>query len=308
MYAKGKSMDNVRVLRYFVAVAREGSITGAANVLHVTQPTLSRQLKELEEELGKKLFIRSSVSLKLTEEGMLLRKRAEDIIDMVDKTTSEFLTMDDVTGGEVRIGGAESDAVHFIAEIAKDLRNKNPYIQYYVQSGYSEEVMERLDKGLLDFGILVDPADLSKYNYIPLPAKDSWGVIMRKDSPLAAKKHIRPTDLIGVPVICSRQTTNPESSRNKLANWFGNHFEKLDIAATYNLIFNASILVKMGIGYAIGLAKLVNTSEQSELCFRPLRPKVESNLSIAWKKYQVFSKAADLFLAELQARLVETDE
>jgi DNA-binding transcriptional LysR family regulator len=304
----GAIMDNVRVLRYFVAVAREGSITGAANFLHVTQPTLSRQLKELEEELGKKLFIRSSLNMKLTEEGMLLRKRAEDIIDMVDKTKSEFLTMDEVTGGDVHIGGAETDAIQYVAEVAKDLREQNSKIHYHLYSGYSVDVMDYLDKGLLDFGILVEPVDLAKYNYITLPAKDVWGVIMPVNSPLASKKSIRPTDLIGVPVICSRQTVDPFSSRNILANWFGDHFEKLDIVATYNLIFNASIMVRKGLGYAIGFDKIVNTGSESDLCFRPLRPKVESRLSIAWKKYQVFSKVADLFLKELQKRFTETIE
>jgi DNA-binding transcriptional LysR family regulator len=301
-------VDNVRVLRYFVAVAREGSITGAANFLHVTQPTLSRQLKDLEEELGKKLFHRSSINLRLTEEGMLLRKRAEDIIDMVDRTTSEFRTMDEVVGGDVHIGGAETDAGQYVAEVAKSLRDQNPKVRYHVHSGYSEDVMERLDKGLMDFGILVEPVDMAKYNHITLPARDVWGVIMRKDSPLASKKSIRPADLVDVPVIVSRQTVDPFSSRNTLANWFGDRFEKLDIAATYNLIFNAAMLVRKGMGYAIGFDKLVNTGEKSELCFRPLRPKVESGLSIAWKKYQVFSKAADLFLKELEKRFAETRE
>jgi DNA-binding transcriptional LysR family regulator len=292
----------LRVLRYFLAVAREGSMTAAADLLHVTQPTLSRQLKDLEEELGKKLFIRSSHNIILTEEGLLLRRRAEEIIDMVDKVESEFSSLDETISGDVYIGGGETDAMKQIARIIKELQVGYPHIRYHLYSGNSEDVTHRLDKGLLDFGILIQPADLSKYNYIDIPAKDVWGVVMRKDSPLAMKDAIQAEELLNVPIICSRQVIKQTLSKNEFSNWFGDDFDKLNVVTTYNLAYNASIMVEEGIGYAIVLDKIVNTSSDSNLCFRPLEPRLESGLNIVWKKHQVFSAAADLFLKEIQAK------
>jgi DNA-binding transcriptional LysR family regulator len=292
----------LRVLRYFLAVAREGSMTAAADLLHVTQPTLSRQLKDLEEELGKKLFIRSSHNIILTEEGLLLRRRAEEIIDMVDKVESEFSSLDETISGDVYIGGGETDAMKQIARIIKELQVGYPHIRYHLYSGNSEDVTDRLDKGLLDFGILIQPADLSKYNYIDIPAKDVWGVVMRKDSPLAMKDAIQAEELLNVPIICSRQVIKQTLSKNEFSNWFGDDFDKLNVVTTYNLAYNASIMVEEGIGYAIVLDKIVNTSSDSNLCFRPLEPRLESGLNIVWKKHQVFSAAADLFLKEIQKR------
>ncbi|WP_409302346.1 LysR family transcriptional regulator [Peribacillus sp. SCS-155] len=292
----------LRVLRYFLTVAREGSITAAADVLHVTQPTLSRQLKDLEEELGKKLFIRSSHSIILTEEGLLLRRRAEEIIDMVDKVESEFSSMEETISGDVYIGGGETDAMKQIASIIKELQVSYPNIRYHLYSGNSEDVTERLDKGLLDFGILIQPADLSKYNYIDIPAKDVWGVVMRKDSPLAMKDAIQAEDLLNVPIICSRQAIKQTLSKNEFSNWFGEDFDKLNVVTTYNLAYNASIMVEEGIGYGLVLDKIVNTSSDSNLCFRPLEPRLESGLNIVWKKHQVFSAAADLFLKAMQKK------
>ncbi|WP_179032404.1 LysR family transcriptional regulator [Paenibacillus kribbensis] len=291
-----------RVLRYFLTVAREGSMTGAANFLHVTQPTLSRQLKELEQELGKKLFIRSSHSIILTDEGMLLRKRAEEIVDMIDKLEAEFSSMEETISGDVYIGGGETDAMKQIARVVKDLQLSYPNIRYHLYSGNEDDVTERLDKGLLDFGILIQPADVSKYNYINIPAKDVWGVVMRKDSPLAFKDTIQTTDLINVPLICSRQAMKQTFSKNEFADWFGEDFDKLNVVTTYNLAYNAAIMVEEGIGYALTLDKIVNTSSDSNLCFKPLEPRLESGLNIVWKKHQVFSAAADLFLKEIQAK------
>ncbi|WP_068501443.1 LysR family transcriptional regulator [Paenibacillus kribbensis] len=291
-----------RVLRYFLTVAREGSMTGAANFLHVTQPTLSRQLKELEQELGKKLFIRSSHSIILTDEGMLLRKRAEEIVDMIDKLEAEFSSMEETISGDVYIGGGETDAMKQIARVVKDLQLSYPNIRYHLYSGNEDDVTERLDKGLLDFGILIQPADVSKYNYINIPAKDVWGVVMRKDSSLAFKDTIQTTDLINVPLICSRQAMKQTFSKNEFADWFGEDFDKLNVVTTYNLAYNAAIMVEEGIGYALTLDKIVNTSSDSNLCFKPLEPRLESGLNIVWKKHQVFSAAADLFLKEIQAK------
>jgi len=290
----------IRVLRYFLAIAREGSITNAANLLHLTQPTLSRQIHDLEEELGQKLFTRGSHSMTLTAEGMILRKRAEEIISMVDKTEAEFNYMENAIGGDIYIGGGETDAVKLVAQIAKQLRENYPGIRYHLYSGNSDDVTERLDKGLLDFGILIQPANITKYDYINIPAKDTWGVVMRKDSPLAEKNVIHKEDLLDVPLICSRQAISQERSGNEFAKWFEEDFDKLDIVTTFNLVYNAAIMVDAGIGYAVTIDKIANTSENSSLCFRPLEPRLDSGLNIVWKKYQVFSSAAEIFLERLR--------
>lgn len=292
----------IRVLRYFLAVARERNITGAANYLHLTQPTLSRQIHDLEKELGQQLLIRKSHRVELTPEGVLLRKRAEEIIAMVDKTEAEFASMEDTVSGDIYIGSGETQVIRQIAEIIKDLGEACPNIHYHLHSGNAEDVTERLDKGLLDFGILIQPADLTKYDYLDLPAKDRWGVIMRKDSPLAEKEAIEKNELLEIPLLCSRQVVGSRHSENKFAEWFGTDYEKLNIVATYNLMYNAAILVEAGVGYALTLDKLANTSEDSVLCFRPLRPELESGLNVVWKKYQVFSPAAELFLKTLKER------
>ena len=290
----------LRVLRYFLTIAREGSITNAANVLHVTQPTLSRQIHDLEEELGQRLFVRGSRNMRLTAEGMILRKRAEEIISMVDKTEAEFHSMSNVVSGDIYIGGGETEAVKLIAQIVCELRTAYPEIHYHLYSGNAEDVTERLDKGLLDFGLLIQPADISKYDYFNIPARDTWGVIMRKDSSLAEKETIRKEDLLNVPLICSRQVISEERHRNEFAEWFGEDFDKLDIVTTFNLVYNAAIMVEAGVGYAITIDKIANTTESSSLCFRPLRPQLDSGLNVIWKKDQVFSAAAELFLEKLR--------
>lgn len=292
----------IRVLRYFLAVAREGSITAAANSLHLTQPTLTRQLQDLERELKQKLFIRGKYKISLTQEGMILRKRAEEIVDMVEKTEAEFLSLNDTLSGDIYIGGGESDSMKYIAEIIKDIQNDYPDIKFHIYSGNAEDVIEKLDKGLLDFGILIQPVDVSKYDHLTLPDKDIWGVIMKKESPLAQKETVELMDLINLPIIASRQMSPKYSKESGFLNWFGSEFNKLKITATYNLVYNAAILVKAGIGYAITLDKLANTSTESDICFKPLNPKLESGLDIVWKKYQVFSPPAKLFLEKLQKK------
>lgn len=298
----------LRVLRYFLAVAREGTIVGAAKFLHVTQPTLSRQLQDLEEELGQQLFLRSNRTITLTPEGMLLRKRAEEVLEIINRTEADFNAMGENISGFVHIGGGESHAMKLIAETIRDLREDYPAIRCNLYSGNAEDVMERLDKGILDFGILIQPVDISKYDSIALPIRDVWGVVMRKDSPLAAKKSITLRDLMNLPLICSRISIRQSAVKNAYAEWFGNRFEKLNIVATYNLIYNAALMVESGIGYALALDGLVDTLGNRSLCFRPLEPRLESGLNIVWKKYQVFSKAAEVFLEKVQERFSETEE
>lgn len=287
---------DIRVLRYFLAVTREESISGAAESLHMTQPTLSRQLMDLEEEIGKKLLIRGNRRITLTEEGLLLRKRATEILDLVEKTEAELMAPDEVVSGDVYIGGGETDAMRLIARIAKDLQKTCPNIRYHLYSGNADDVTERLDKGLLDFGILIEPADMKKYDYIRIPAVDTWGLLMPRDCPLASRSAIYPEDLLNLPLITSRQTM----VGNALSGWLGKDFEKLNIVATYNLVYNAALMAEEGLGYVLTLDKLVNTSESSNLCFRPLKPRMEAHLNIVWKKYQVFSGAADRFLSQVQ--------
>ena len=287
-----------RALKYFLVAAREGSITKAANSLGLTQPNLSRQINFLERDIGKKLFNRSNYKIKLTSEGILLKKRAEEIIDMIEKTRAEFKSSDKIIAGDIRIGGGETHAIELITKIMRNIQKDYPNIQYHIHSGNSDDVSEKLDKGLLDFGILIEPAGILKYDFIKIPAKDTWGVLMRKDSKLAKKKFITKNDLIKLPIICSRQAVYNRPSDNKFLEWFQSDFDKLNIVATYNLIYNASIMVKSGIGYAIGLDKLINTNGSS-LCFVPLKPKLEAELNIVWKKEQVFSPASGIFLDAL---------
>lgn len=286
----------LRVLHYFLAVVKQGNIINAAEALHVTQPTLSRQLMELEEELGKKLFIRGNRKISLTDEGILLHKRAEEIIDLVEKTKSEIVSSDKLISGDIYIGGGETEVMRLLAQAAKKLQKDYPNIKYHIYSGNADDVTEKLDKGLLDFGVLIEPANISKYNFLKLPAVDRWGVLMRRDSPLAKYETIKPEYLWDIPLLCSRQSMVGK----ELAQWIGKDFNSLNISATYNLIYNASLMVEEGIGYALCLDKLINTLDNSTLCFKPLEPKLEVGLNIVWKKSQVFSKASHKFLEILK--------
>lgn len=294
---------DIRVLQYFLTVAREESITKAAETLHMTQPPLSRQIKDLENELGKLLLIRGSKKVTLTEDGMLLRKRAEEMVDLMEKTKAELASSSENINGEIYIGGGETDAISFLAQAAHNLQQEHPLIRYHIYSGDAGHVTERLDKGLIDFGLLVEPVDITKYDYIRLPVKDTWGVLMRKDSPLAEKDNICAEDLHDKPLIVSHQT----STSSEMSAWLKTDISKLNVVATYDLIYNASHFVKKGFGYVIALDKLINTSGDSNLCFRPLYPTLEAGLCIVWKKYQVFSRASDTFLRQLQAELMVND-
>lgn len=289
----------IRVLRYFLAVAREQSIVGAAQSLHLSQPTLSTQLKAMEEELGKQLFIRGtkgSRKISLTEEGMILRKRAEEILDLVQKTEKEITLSDQAVMGDVYIGTGETDAVRMVARAAKNLYATYPGIHYHIASGNAEFVLEQLEKGLIDFGIIFGPVDNAKYNSIKFPYKDIWGVLMRRDSPLAQKEAVTPEDLCDKPLILSRQG----DSAGAFTSWIGKEESELEIVATYNLLFNASLMVEEGLGYAVGFDKIINTSGSSSLCFRPLSPQKDAEMSIIWKKYQIFSKASEKFMMKLK--------
>lgn len=285
----------IRELKYFLAVAKEESISKAAEALFVTQPNLSRQMQNLEKEIGQKLFIRGSRKITLTDAGQLLKKRAEEIIELYNKTNRELSAPIEDISGDVYVGGGESYAMGLIAKAARAVQTEYPKVKFHIFSGDSATVSERLDKGLIDFGIFIEPFDLSKYDYLRLPLTDTWGVLMKNDSPLADKEYITPEDLRDKPLIRSRQSLG----KNIVSEWFKTSPEKLNIVATGNLLYNMSLLVEAGVGYAVCLDRIIRTSG-SNLCFRPLYPKLESHLDVAWKRYQVFSKPAEIFLKRLQ--------
>lgn len=292
----------LRVLQYFLAVAREQNISAAAESLHLSQPTLSTQLKALEQELGKQLLIRKTKGSRkvfLTEEGMILRKRAEEILELVKITENEIALSDEPIAGDIYIGAGESDMIRFLASAAKNLHEKHPAIHYHLLSGNAAFVKEHLDRGLIDFGVVYGPVDTRVYSSLSIPWHDTWGVLMRKDAPLAKKKEIHPQDLWDLPLILSEQ----EAEAWPMVQWFGQDLSKLSIVATYNLVFNASLLVQEGLGYALCLDKLIYVHGDSPLCFRPLSPKMEAEASVIWKRYQVFSKASRCFLEELKNKL-----
>lgn len=286
----------LRVLQYFLAVTREQSISGAAESLHLSQPTLSRQLKDMEEALGKQLLIRGNRRITLTEEGMILRKRAEEIMELVHKAEHEIAMSDEYIAGDITIGAGETVGIRILARTEKSLQEYYPDIHLHIISGDGESVEENLDRGLIDFGFLCREIDTAKYEYLKIPGSDSFGVLMRRDSPLAERQFVTPEDLWDKPLIVSRQMLRS----TEVGKILQCNQEKLNIVASYNLLFNGSIMVEEGIGYALCFDKIINTGGDSELCFRPLLPKAETPLYVIWKKYQTFSKAAEKFLIKLQ--------
>jgi DNA-binding transcriptional LysR family regulator len=293
---------DIRVLRYFLAVAREENISSAAKTLHVTQPTLSRQLMELESNLGVKLFLRGSGNrtITLTEEGMLLRKRAEEILDLVEKTESELVAPKESISGNIYIGSGETHVISLLSTEIKRIQEEYPDIHFHFYSGNADSVTERLDNGLIDFGVLAEPSNISKYSSISLPVTDTWGLLMRRDHPLAEKSFIESSDLWDIALISSSQRLTSHA----FSKWLRDDYEKLNIVATYTLLYNASLLVKDNVGCALCLDKIISTSKDSGLCFRPLKPKIEARWHIVWKKYQMFSKASEIFLNRLQEEFI----
>lgn len=283
----------IRVLRYFLAVAREGSVTRAARALHLTQPTLSRQIRELEEELGRTLFSRGGRELSLTREGLLLRQRAEEIVGLAEITEKEFRSLGEKTvSGDLSIGCGESKALSFVTDALKVLQDEHPLIIPHFFSGNGEIVMDRLDKGLLDFAVLMGAENTERYYSLPLPNHDTWGLLMDKDDPMAQKKAITAEDLLDIPLILSSQSL----SRDELSGWLGFPMSRLHIAATYTLLFNGSLMVRSGLGYALCFDHIAPSGKDSPFAFRPLT----SPLSLVWKKHQILSAPAEAFLAKIR--------
>lgn len=290
----------LRTMRYFLAVAREESMTRAAELLHVTQPTLSKQLKSLEDELGKKLFVRHSFRIELTEEGVLLRKRAEDLVSMADKITTEFLSLDDLLGGELYFGLAESYQIRHLAAEIRSLKNTYPDLRYHITSGDTEQVTEKLDKGVIDFAVLAEEPNTDKYHYLTFPNADIWGIVMPDGCPLAQKDFVSVNDLSRLPLFCSEQGWNHDISR-----WCGNNIDKLHLEGSFRLSYNGSLFVKEGLGYLLTFEHLIDTSPGSGLTFRPLTPRLETKLYLIWKKYQVFTPIAEKLLGKLKKHFPE---
>ena len=282
----------LRLLKYFLAIAREQNISKAAIFLNTTQPNLSRQMQMLEDEIGKPLFIRNNKKMLLTETGILLRKRAEEIIALTEQTTQELKNLDyEEIIGQINIGAGESQSLAIISHTIKQIQTIYPKIIFNFYTGDTNEIAHKLDAGLIDFGILIEPYDLEKYNHIALPRLDNWGILMHKDMPLATKEQIKVEDLWDVPLLISRHSND----NNFITNWLGKNFSELNVVATYNLIFNAALMVKDKIGYALTLEDLYNTNG-TNLLFKPITPHLTSKLHIAWKKYAILTKPAQLFL------------
>lgn len=288
-------MIETRLLRYFLTIAREQNITRAAEVLHVTQSTLSKQMMELEAQLGRQLLIRGKRQVTLTEEGQFLRKQAQEIMELMDKTESAFSAGDSIIGGDIYLGCAETQAMSKIAEVFQSIHTGYPGVQFHIFSGDAETVMERLDKGLLDIGILQDPAVYERFEYTRLRLKDVFGLLMPRNCRLAEKEAITLDDLDDLPLIFSQQTHHSMER----TSWFGRKYEQYRIVATYNLLYNATHLVEQGIGYAFCLDGLADTNGRN-LTFRPFVPPLEVNLVAVSKKYQPFSPAAKIFMERLK--------
>ena len=309
---QGGALLDIRVLQNFLTVAREESITKAAEILHMTQPPLSRQIKELEQELGRQLLVREPRRVTLTEAGKLLCDRAEELIALMDKTVEQIRDAETLVAGDIYLGGGESENMLLLAQIAQKLQVQYPRIKYRIYSGDADRVRAQLEHGLLDFALLVHPADTTKYDYLSLPVTDTWGVMMRHDSPLAKQTSVSPRDLWDKPLLFSHQT----AGSSEMARFFKRDFSQLNVIATYDLIYNASRFVKAGLGYAVVLDKLMRTEETDTkdgtikestspdtLCFRPFHPPLHAALCVAWKKQRTFSRAGTLFLQQLQKEL-----
>lgn len=283
----------LRVLEYYLMVTREENITKAAQILHITQPTLSRQLMQLEEELGVRLFERGRHSIALTEDGLLLKRRAQELVELAEKTKKEFDREEGELTGEIAIGSGETRSVHFLGETAAAFHRRYPKVTFTLYSAMADDIKDRLEKGLLDIGLLTEPVEISRYGFVRIPRKEQWGVVVPKDSPLAKKESVCPADLIGVPLFISRR----EIVQEELANWFGDVFDRLTILGTYNLLYNAAVMIE-DLGGAALCFRL--EGEYENTLFVPLSPKLGTGSVVVWKKNQIVSPAISQFIGYLK--------
>lgn len=287
----------LRVLKYFLMVAREENITKAASLLHITQPTLSRQLIQLEKELEVTLFHRSNHNIILTEDGMLLKRRAQELISLSEKTVQELSHKEQALSGEIAIGCGETKSMLFLAEQIRTFQQIYPLVQFHIHSAIADDIKERIEKGTLDAGLLTEPVDIGKYEFFRMPQKERWGILIRKDAELARKETVCPKDLIGMPLLMVKR----ELVKNELASWFGDYYEKMQVAATYNLIVNAAAMVKTGIGAALCFD--FGMQFYDDLCFVPLTPRLETGSVLVWKKNQMMGVAVKQFINHIRNTL-----
>ena len=282
----------IRVLRYFLTVVREESITKAAEMLHITQPTLSRQLSQMEDDIGVKLFHRGTRKITLTNEGMLLRRRAEEILQLVDNTERELVEQEEQVEGKITIGCGELASVQILSELIKDFSKKHPGVSYDIFTATADLVKEQMDKGLIDVGLLMEPIDIEKYEFIRLEKKETWVVLMRPDDELAKKETVSAKDLSELPMILPRRL----NVQSELANWFGDYFTNLNVLFTSNLSTNGAVMVKNGLAYSVVIEGSIPFWDQSKITYRPLSPELTATCVLAWKRQQPFSLAATKFI------------
>lgn len=289
----------IRVLRYFLTVVREESITKAAEALHITQPTLSRQLSQLEEEVGVRLFHRGTRKIKLTNEGVLLRRRAEEILQLVDMTERELIEQEEQVEGKISIGCGEIVAVRILPKLIRTFREKYTRVSFDIFTATADLVKEQMDKGLIDIGLLLEPVDMEKYDFIRLDMKEKWVVLMRPDDPLTKKEYVTPEDLLSLPLILPRRM----NVRSELASWFGDYYEKINMAFTSNLSTNSAVMVGAGLGYSLVIEGAVALWDQSKITYRQLFPPLTATCVLAWKRGQPFSLAATKFINQIKCFL-----
>lgn len=284
-------MIETRLLHYFLTVARERSITGAAKALHITQPTLSRQMAQLEDEIGAKLFVRDSRPLSLTDEGLLLRRRAEEILELMEKTESEISNQEEQIEGTVSIGCGELASVRLLTEMIADFSQRYPHVTFDVYTAGADQIKHRMDDGLTDIGLLLEPVDMERYEYIRMPVKERWAAVMPAGVPLARREYVTAKDLADIPVIMpSRQKVHDE-----VASWFGSFYERLQVIGTSNLSTNAALMVQAGLGYALIIEGGLPFLEQAEVRLSPLYPELTATSVLAWKRNQPVSAAVSRF-------------
>lgn len=289
----------IRVLRYFLTVVQEGGINRAADVLHITQPTLSRQLSQLEEEVGVKLFHRGARKITLTNEGILLRRRAEEILTLVDRTERELVEQEELVEGRIVIGCGELAAVQVLSEIIESFHKKYPLVSYDIFTASADLVKEQMEKGLIDIGMLLEPVDMEKFDFIRMMGKERWVVLMRPDDPLADKEAVSAKDLGNLPLILPRRT----NVQNELSNWLGDSFQSTKVLFTSNLSTNGAIMVQKGLAYSIVIEGSVPFLDNKKITYRPLYPELTANSVLVWKKQQPFTLATDKFLEHLKCFL-----
>ncbi len=289
----------IRVLRYFLTVVREQSITKAADVLHITQPTLSRQLAQMEDEIGVKLFDRGNRKITLTNEGALLRRRAEEILQLVDKTEKELIEQDEQGEGKITIGCGEIASVQLLPELFESFHKKYPLVTFDLYTATADNVTEQMDRGLVDVGLLLEPIDIEKYDFIRLDIKECWVVVMRPDSPLAEKEYVTAKDLSGLPLILPRRL----KVQSELASWFGDYYDSLNVLFTSNLNTNGAVMVNGGLAYSIVIEGTMSFWDQSRVTYRPLYPSLNATSVLAWKRGQPFSPATTKFIEHIKCFL-----